>query len=517
MTQNRSDSPVIEPIDVYRRKAIRDGIILAGAAFTGILSSCGGGGGGDDESCENDASPGLIEISPADGSVEVHTNATISLRFTEAVNVPTGAITLTGPSGPVTTVQQVASNNVNVTPFNSLTPEQDYKLELSPRITDCSGAGFAGASVDFRTITAAQSLEAGALASDTYLRYRWSSPSAQYNWNVLSHLYSNGVRWLRMWTTTLSSPELRNTENWYTLSFKNEYWSCLEVSGALLKAAARQGFRLHAVLFLSDQAAHAGIQLRPAAWSGLNQADLLLAIENNAQVTASYYQSLGLNIEVFEIGNEIDFGICGVTLDSLTIPPGVDPVNDPIWMRNNLYVNMVPIMNAAIRGVHSVYPEAKILLHIAGFGYSNQNIAAIGFFQSMIALGLPFDIAGFSYPYLISGSAVTRPYFTQAEFLSTLDSVALLGKPMQIVEFNYPAASAGIVHPPAPGSPLTTAGQADFVRDFIEALRGRVQSLHYWYPDYYPGFDNSVPQLESCGLFGANNTPRDALAEFKNV
>jgi len=456
-------------------------------------------------------------MAPANGATNAGVNSSITLVFSESVTVASNAISVTGPSGAVTTTVTVSGANVTLTPVNPLSPGQKYTITITSGVKGAAGNAYAESTASFTTTAQALSLAAGAMVSDSYYAYRWSSPPAQ-PWDVLQYLRGNGFRWLRMWVTTLSSPELRTTSDWSTLLWRNEYWACLEASGAILAAAAALGFRLQAVLFLSDQAAHAGQQPLAATWAGLTPTQLAAAVQESAAATASYYQSLGLNIEVFEIGNEIDFGVCGIYMGTtVPVPAGVDPVNTPSWMEENIWGPSAPLLKAAISGVLSVYPNAKILLHIAGVGYSTGNIAAYSFFQSMVNLGVPFDIAGLSYPYMFSGGDVPQPYFAQADFLSALDSIAAVGRPIQIVEFDYPAAPAGITKTPSPLYPFTPAGQANFIQDFANEINGRVESLWYWYADYYLGWPDAAnnPELVSSGLFSAYDTPRPALAVFK--
>lgn len=358
----------------------------------------------------------------------------------------------------------------------------------------------------------------GAMLTDTYLRYRFSQPNTK-PWDVAPTLAGNGFGWVRVGVTTLSFPELRARSDWYNLSFQNGYWSSLEVAGATLQNAAAQGMRLHAMLYFSDQPANASQQLRPAAWAGLSETAVAVKVEEHARTVAAYYKSLGLAIEVFEIGNETDFGFCGWQLGT-TVPvtAGADPVNDPVWMRDHLWVNAAPLLKAGIRGVLSVYPEAKILLHVSGFGYSRDNVAATGFFQSMTDLGVRFDIAGYSFPYMFGSPTLPQPYFAQPEFAAALTrTAALFGKPVQIVEFAYPASPAGATVTPASAYPFTPAGQAAFITDFAVAVRGKVEALHYFYPDYYAGFDPSQPALEGGGLFSAVGVVRPGLGVFKAI
>src|SRR5207249_8875969 len=98
-----------------------------------------------------------------------------------------------------------------------------------------------------------------------------------------------------------------------------------------------------------------------------------------------------------------------------------------------------------------------------------------------------------------------------------LDSIAAVGKPIQIVEFDYPAAPAGITKTPSPLYPFTPAGQANFVQGLANAVNGRVKSLWYWAADYDLGSPDAAnnPAAASSGLFSAFDTPRPALAVFK--
>jgi arabinogalactan endo-1,4-beta-galactosidase len=481
----------------------------------GITDAAGGAFAG--EALSFSTTPlALVSSTPASGASGVSAGTSIALTFSETVTVGDGAITVTGPGGAVATTMVTNGATVTVFPLNALTPGQAYTVAISSGVTDTAANAFLGTSIPFTVSAQAISLAAGALVSDSYNNYRWT-PAPAPPWTVLQDLYDNGFRWLRMWVTTLSFPVLRTTADWSTLPFQNSYWSCLEVSGAILSAAAAQGFSLHAVLFLSDQSAAAGNQPLAAAWAGLTPTALAAAVEQSAAATAAYYQSLGLNIEVFEIGNEIDFGFCGIQLGTtVPVPAGVDWSTDPEWMQANIWGAYAPLLQAAISGVKSVYPSAKILLHIAGFGYSPGNLLTSAFFQSMVNLGVSFDIAGLSYPYMtVSGTALAQPYFAQADFLSALDSVAAVGKPVQIVEFNYPADAAGTLQTPSPTYPFTPAGQAQFVGDFADAVNGRLERLWFWYPDYWPWTGQSGVTADlSCSLYSAYATPRPAMAVF---
>lgn len=497
---------------------IGSGLLIGGGASAALVACGGGGGGSGNPPANSDTSqPILLALSPEPDEANVSRDKIVELHFSEPVSASSASVTLVGPREPVTASVNVAGSTVSLTPARRLAFGARYNLSVSTAVRDSAGNPFAGISSSFTTLPRNPAMALGGMVMDTYVRRRWADPLSQ-PWNVLPHLVDNGFEWLRVAVTTQKHAQLRATSAWHTIPWQPGFWSSLEVSGALLREGADLGMRLQAILFLSHEAAHAGRQARPPEWAGLSEADVALRIEQHAAEVAAYYHSLGLQIEVFEIGNEIDFGVCGIRLgDTVTVPPGVDPVNDPVWMRDHVWSLGAPLLEAAIRGVRSVYPAAKIMLHVAGFGYSNNNIAATGFFQSMVDLNVPFDLAGLSYPYMHGGPEVPQPYFAQPVFLSALESIATHGRPMQIVEFAYPANASGITHTPASAYPYTPAGQADFIRDFATAVRGRVQSLMYFYPDWYEGFDPAAPALQGGGLFSAAGIARPGLEVFNAI
>jgi arabinogalactan endo-1,4-beta-galactosidase len=504
-----------------RRALLVAGIALLGGAASASMVGCGGGGGGGGGSASplDSTAPTLVSQSPAANALDVARSTAIELTFSEPVAATTNAVTVTGQKGVIEAVSSAVGAKVSLVPRRRLGFGERNTVAATSAVRDSAGNAYLGSVSSFTTIPRNTALALGGLVMDTYVRRRWTNPAAN-PWDALPDLVDNGFEWLRVAVTTKSHPELRATNEWHNIPFRPEFWSSLEVSGALLRAAADQGMRLQAMLFLSHTAADAGggRQARPPEWAGLSETEVAVRVEQHAMTVATYYKSLGLAIEVFEIGNEIDFGVCGIRLgETVSVPAGIDPVNAPVWMRDNVWVLGAPLLKAAIRGAQAVYPAARILLHVAGFGYSRGNIAASGFFQSMLDLGVPFDIAGLSYPYQFGSPSVSQPYFTDADFQNTLARIAAFGKPLQIVEFNYPSDPTGATTTPASAYPFTPDGQAAFIRDFAASVRGKVQAIHYFYPDWYPGFDATHRELEAAGLFGAVGLPRPALEVFNAI
>jgi arabinogalactan endo-1,4-beta-galactosidase len=521
---HESDPPPANPRVVSgvadRRAFLRATLGVGAAAALPLLPACGGGGGGGETPVAADTvAPTLSGTEPVAQATSVDRSTAVTLRFNEPVRVADGAVALQGPQGPVAAALQLqdtaAGTVATLVPARPLGFGEQYIVTLGGGVRDAAGNALAPTQFGFTTRQRSTTLELGGIVIDTYVRRRWSSDPKAFN--ALPYLVDNGFEWLRVGVTTVSRPELRATTDWAALGWRNEYWCCLEVTGALMREAADLGMRLNAMLFLSDTAAHWGQQGRPPEWQGLDDIALAAAVEAHARGTALYFQSLGLDVEVWEIGNEIDAGAFGWLLwDTVSVPAGVDPLNDPAWMRANLWARIAPLLRAAIRGVRSVYPVAKICLHVAGFGYSRDEIAASAFFDSMVALDVPFDIAGLSFPYMAYDQGLTQPFFGAPGFLAGLDRIATHGRPIHIVEMGYNAKPEGTAVA-NPAYPYTPKGQADFIRDLALAIRGRVQRLIAFYPDYYDGMAPDTPELEGLGLFSAPGVPRPALAVFNDI
>lgn len=252
-------------------------------------------------------------------------------------------------------------------------------------------------------------------------------------------------------------------------------------------------------------------QAIPPGWEISN---LATEVYNSAKATAEYFTSIGLTIDIYEIGNEIEFGMLGHV-----VPPNTD-INPKGWLEANYWSDEVPLINAAIQGIRAAGSTAKIGLHIAGLGYSANNDIARRFFKYMKDSGVQYDIAEVSFPYMFGGAApVTQPYFIQPEFYQTLDYLKnTLDKEVFIAEFSYPAHPVESFKTPAELYPFSEIGQRDFIEQFLKVVQSYADGAFYFYPDYYPGCDyvaSGDDELESSGLFADQNTPNQGMEKFK--
>jgi len=356
------------------------------------------------------------------------------------------------------------------------------------------------------------------------------------NFNPIEELHKNGMEWVRAWVTTISSEDLSIPyEKWkYLPIFEDEYWSCREYTAQILKEAAQDGMRLDLILFLSDRAAHAGWQYAPKGWENYSIQETASALESSCYEIADYYKSLGLDIEIYEMGNEIESGICGyfpgLPGGRIPYPKGIDKFSPEgvRWWKENIWNIEATLLKSAIKGAKKANPSAKILLHtnsvnahpaLGGSVWSEKNLFSIGFFQSMIEYGVEFDYVGLSY-YPSANFIPTKNYVPIFDELKdVIDSIATItGKKIYISEFSYSGNRPGVQFE-RPGYPFTEKGQADCIADFLQwmATNINVKGVAYWYPDRFPGMSKEAPNEDSFGLFASETEIRPALLEFKKA
>jgi arabinogalactan endo-1,4-beta-galactosidase len=338
-------------------------------------------------------------------------------------------------------------------------------------------------------------------------------------------LKTNGLEWVRVGVLTTSSSYLSNTPpaQWPTLPWRGEYWSSLEYAGEILREAAGHGLRLNLFFFLSEQPAFGGGQQQaPPAWAGLSVADTASVLSNYTYTTTLYFQNRGLNIELYDIGNEIELGILNFLPDQrIYRPPDVDILNDMNYMTNNVWNIEATLLKAAIGGVKRANPAARTVLHVAGLGISPGDVFVKTFFATMVSHGVPYDYAGLSHPYPQNGWFLENqplgPWLQRLR--NVVDFLAGLNKPVIISEGAYPKDTPGISGGALRDYPYTPAGQAAWLRDVLRFCGSttNIAGFHYFYPDYFPGMTppGNVENLQSSGLFSGDSQPAPALLEYQ--
>lgn len=363
----------------------------------------------------------------------------------------------------------------------------------------------------------------GFVSTDSLVWIVWGGANGYDPFSIMA---ANGIGRARIRATTVSSPILENTpfSNWRTLSWDPSYWASLQVAAQELLKARSLGMQTYMELFLSDTAADAGKQDAPAAWRSLSVDDTALALQAYTYATASYLKSKGIKIDLWSPGNEIGTGILNFRPgERLPMPKNASPYNAIDFMEQNVWPIEAELLKAAIAGIRQAYPEAKIVLHIAGLTLSPADVWVKAFFTTMVNLGVPFDVAGVSLPYMSPGWAL--PQYTTGCWYQKLDTVfrdiAGLGKRGIISEGAYQNTTVNIsANAPMADFPLTPQGQAAWTNAIIRFASNNpnVLGFNYTFPEAYPGvpgLNQPPPDVEAFSLFQNATAVQPAMLEFR--
>lgn len=259
-------------------------------------------------------------------------------------------------------------------------------------------------------------------------------------------------------------------------------------------------------IFLSDQWSDMVKQPVPAIWKDLAGADKAAAIEKYAEVTIRQMVEAGIEPELYEIGNEIDFGVCGEFEKAWPHRVSID------YMRQNIWPKMLPLINAAEAGVRNVRPGAKFMLHLAQWQNADYCIA---FWQYMIAHGVAVDELGLSYYPTSADRQEQRPLAFLAKQIDAI--FAAVRRPVILCETAYPAAAKfrgqfSAWNKPVPGYPLDEAGQAKWLADLLAMVRTNphLDGVYYWSPEWING-----GLWDAFALFDSAGNARPAIKSFQ--
>jgi len=257
-----------------------------------------------------------------------------------------------------------------------------------------------------------------------------------------------------------------------------------------------------------------GITL-PGAWETLTVDQMVPALQQYTALAATEILKTGVRVDVWDLGNEVDFGTAGVAPKPIPgacdgdegagwyhAPDGVDPqiglqsvvglltmaeADRITWLQAHVWSSEAKLLAAAAAGVRSVAPNARFATHIS---MSVSPTFALAFYQAMRQGGFAVDVAGFScYP-----SASDKPTDRLHQLRLTVEAVhSQLGLPVFLAEYSYPA------QPMATGPyaswnnaianyPISEAGQHDLLVDLASwGASGALSGIRPWAPEVFVG------------------------------
>lgn len=263
------------------------------------------------------------------------------------------------------------------------------------------------------------------------------------------------------------------------------------------KLVQTQGMKCSVTLFMSSDWSDIGKQPAPDSWNDLYDFSNLSIgkkaniIRNYTSNTTSSLLSNGIDADLYEIGNEIDYGFCGIFEQNLTRQENLS------WMQNTTWPQAAILLYAGIQGVQAIDPSAQFILHIAHWWDINFSKA---FFKTMIDYGLPLDYLGLSfypssgiYNITLAYQGIGNGTLSQILFRHNTETLAdTFGKPLIISEYAYPSSSlilgmfSGFNHA-VQGYPLTKQGQKAWLRDFLQWTQNHsfIAGTFYFSPEFH--------------------------------
>jgi Glycosyl hydrolase family 53 len=278
----------------------------------------------------------------------------------------------------------------------------------------------------------------------------------------------------------------------------------------------------------------------PGPWTSLTLEEMLPIMRQYGALVARQILGTGVRVNYWDLGNEVESGVAGVTVmplfpdTSYQAPNNVDPqiglmstevlISMPdaervAWSQAHLWPYVGKLLLATAQGIRSVDSNAKFSSHISDFGQRSAAIQ-VGFWESCKSVGYLPDLLGSSY-YPTDGKSA----------LGALDKLAFMkqvatelhsqfGRQLFIAEYGYPSAT---MPPPYPfndtvnGYPQTPTGQSAFTHDFVAwgVRSGLLAGLRPWAPDYCTA--SGWEPMSWFALSGKLATAKPALTAVQNV
>jgi arabinogalactan endo-1,4-beta-galactosidase/endonuclease I len=275
----------------------------------------------------------------------------------------------------------------------------------------------------------------------------------------------------------------------------------------LARRAQQCGLNPYLVIFLSENWSDYVKQPVPKIWEKLSYEEKLKAVETYAERVTRHFSDHGVPVDYFEIGNEIDFGICGEYEPEWSKRVSTDYMKAAIWPRE------AAVIKAAEAGVRKVRPGAKFTLHLTQWwnpGYCGD------FFKTMIGSGVTVDFAGLSF---FPTSDLTKKNSLEVFLQKTQALYNVVRKPLFVCEYGYPSQATfggqfAAWNRPVVGYALDEIGQAKWLRDFLAAIEksGFIDGAFYWSPEWY-----ASDMWSAFALFDAKGNPKPALRAFSSL
>lgn len=274
--------------------------------------------------------------------------------------------------------------------------------------------------------------------------------------SLLKSLGMNTIR-LRVWVNP--SPAWNNTDDVVAKAIR----------------AKNLGLRIMIDFHYSDSWADPGKQTKPAAWENQDFETLKHSLSEHTTGVLTALKNSNIAPEWVQVGNETN--------------------NGTLWPEGKASVSMsnfAQLVNAGYDAVKSVFPEAKVIVHISN-GYDNALFRWM--FDGLVANGAKYDVIGMSlYPNSTNWSALNSQCLANMN-----DMIARYHKEVMLVE-------AGMSW-----DNITACGQflADIIKKVSSIPDKKGLGVLYWEPEAYNNWKGYT-----LGAFDNSGKPTEALNAF---
>jgi len=243
------------------------------------------------------------------------------------------------------------------------------------------------------------------------------------------------------------------------------------------KRAKSLNMRIMIDFHYSDSWADPGKQTKPAAWTSYKLSELKTAVADHTKDVLNELKSNSITPEWVQVGNETGNGM--------------------LWEDGKASVNMknyAELSNAGYDAVKSVFPNAKVIVHIQN-GYDNSLFRWL--FDGLKSNGGKWDVIGMSfYPSATNWSTMDAQCLTNMN-----DMVTRYGSEVMVCEVGMSWDSSTACN--------------SFLKDIIAKTKSVSNNkgigVFYWEPEAYGGWKSY-----SLGAFDNSGKPTVALNAFND-
>lgn len=331
------------------------------------------------------------------------------------------------------------------------------------------------------------------------MNFKWKTESGKEIGDILSFFKDVGINCMR-------------TRIW----FGDSGPSRLPYALKLAERACEVNMKIQPTIFLSDSWADLFKQPAPAMWISLPFETRLKLVALYVSKVVEGMKRLEDNCVYYQIGNEIDYGICGVFAGSKYKKMR----KNITWLKRHIWQKEALVLKDAIKALRT-HSEKPIALHLGKVW----DLTLLGsFISTMNELDVNYEIICFSfYP---TGTGLSLDHLNNLKALGECRS-----KVVAIAEYAYPckvpSGQFWFMNKPSMGYPLTLEGQALWIKDFLKSCSElRFLGAFYWSPELYLTKEmakrvNASPEMPlsfgwgPMSLFDENGNARPAVSSLK--